>query len=207
MKSTPYDAVILPGGGIQPDGSLADTAKARLEKAAELYKNGDVRTVIVCGAHSYKALQKPTATEAEVYASYLQSLGVPTGKIYLETESQETLGNFLFTKIHILLKHNWSHVLVIPSYGHSTDRVSYLLQKVLGPGYSWNILRVGENTDPANLAREAKSLQYTKEIQDVLADGDHQAIYKALMETHPAYGGTRWTVEELREQLGQQPKR
>jgi len=187
MSNAPYDAIILLGGGINADGSLMDTAKVRLEKAAWLYANNDTEAIITCGSHSHKAAERPKITEAQTFADYLMTLGVPREHIYLETESQETVGNLLFAKMHILIRHSWTNLIVIPTYSHSTARISYLLKKILGSGYDWEILRVGENKDPANLAREAKSLQYTKDINDPIADGDHEAVYKRLMETHPAY--------------------
>lgn len=201
MTYTVYDAAMVLGAGFTADGNLADTTKARLEKAASLHKNGEVRNLIVCGAHSYKAMNKPALSEAEAFAAYLQDLGVPKEALYLETDSQETLGNILFAKMRILIKHGWHTILVMPSYGHSSERINYLLQKILGPEYTWHMLRINENTEPANLAREAKSLAYTKEINDAFTNGDHKAIYAGLMKTHPAYGGTKWTIEELKEQL------
>jgi hypothetical protein len=204
MEHATYDAIIITGEGFNSDGSLADITKTRLEKAAELYKHGDARAIIICGLYGYKAVEKPIKSEAAAYAEYLYELGIPKEVVYLEVESQETLGNILFAKMHILIKEGWHKVLVMPSYNQSSDRINYLLQKILGSEYEWQVLRVGENKDPANLAREAKSLMYSKEINDKFIDGDHEAIYKGLMETHPAYGGTKWTTEELRIELGSQ---
>ncbi len=199
-ENTKYQALLLPGGGVLPNGDLDLTVKPRLEKAAELYKAGKVPAIITCGSHSYK-IEKPDLTEAQAYANYLISLGVPSESIYLEEESQESLGNILFAKTNILMQQNWHKLLVIPTYKQTTERIDYLLQKILGSEYEWEILRVGENTEPSNLEREAKALRITKEINDVFADGDHEAIYKGLMETHPAYGGTRWTIEELTKEM------
>jgi hypothetical protein len=62
-------------------------------------------------------------------------------------------------------------------------------------------LRARENLKRENLELEAKALQYTKAINDAFTDGDDKAIYKSLMKTHPAYGGTKWTIDELRKEL------
>jgi uncharacterized SAM-binding protein YcdF (DUF218 family) len=201
MEHATYDAILITGEGFNSDGSLADITKARLEKATEMYKGGRTSAIIICGLYGYKAIEKPAMSEAAAYAEYLYQLGVPKQAIRLEVESQESLGNILFAKMKILIKEGWRKILVMPSYNQSNDRIEYLLQKILGPEYEWQVQRIGENKDPTNLAREAKALMYTKEINDAFDDGDHDAIYKGLMQTHPAYGGTKWTTEELRAEL------
>lgn len=202
MYNSRYDAIILLGGGVNLDGSVDDSAKERLERASQIYSQGNTQAIIVCGLHGYKGVKKPLLSEAQAYANYLESLGIPSESIYLETKSQETLGNLLFAKMHIIMQHKWDSLLVIPTQNQMTERIDYLLNKIFGNDYSWDMLRVGENIEQTNLDREAKSLKHTKDINDAFQDGDHKAIYKGLMKTHPAYGGTKWTVEELRKELG-----
>lgn len=200
-SSMQYDTIILPGGGLNSDGSLRPEVLPRLEKAAELYKAGSTQSIVVCGSHSYKYAEKVQVTEAHAYANHLNSLGVPNENIYLEEDSQESLGNILFAKMNFLMQHNWKNILVIPTYNQSTERISYIVKKVLGPEYQREIMRVGENKNPANVEREAKAYKLTTDINDVYADGDHEAIHKGLLETHPAYGGTKWTLEELSNEM------
>jgi uncharacterized SAM-binding protein YcdF (DUF218 family) len=202
MYNSRYDAIILLGGGVNLDGSVDASAKERLERASQIYKQGNIQAIVVCGSYGYKGIEKPLLSEAQVYANYLESLGVPSGSIHLETKSQETLGNLLFAKMQIIMQHKWRSLLVIPTQNQMTERIDYLLKKIFGNDYSYDILRVGENMEQSNLEREAKALKHTKDINDIFQDGDHEAIYKGLMETHPAYGGTKWTVDELRRELG-----
>lgn len=201
MNSAKYDAIIVLGGSLTADGYINDLDKTRLQKVAELYKEGIANAIIVCGSNGYKGLNEFNTTEAEAYANYLQSFNIKPDFIYLEKESKETLGNILFTKMQILTKNNWHKLLVIPTYKHSTERIEYLLNKILGTEYEWEILRIGESHDNANTEREALALKLSKEINDLFADGDTSAIYAGLMENHPAYGGTRWTLDELREKM------
>lgn len=196
-----FDAIVILGKSLNPDSSLADNDEERLKSAADLFKEHTANAIIVCGSHGYKGLEKPELSQAQAYANFLQTLGIPREQLFLETKSQETLGNLLFAKIEILLQHNWQRLLVIPTYDHSTERIAYLLQKTLGDKYDWDILRFGENTDQANKAREEKSLQLTKDINDHFTDGDHESIYAELMNTHPAYGGSKWTIDELRQEM------
>lgn len=79
--------------------------------------------------------------------------------------------------------HLGGHLLLLPSYKKED-------------GWLWTL-----PDDGANAEREVMSLKYTKEINDVFADGDTDAIYAGLMATRPAYGGTKWTLDELREEM------
>ena len=201
MNTPEYDAVIVLGGSLNDDGTIQESNKERLKKAADLLQEGRVGAIITCGSHGYKHLKEIKQTQAEAYASYLESLGVSRQFIFLENTSQETLGNVLFVKMNILLVKGWRKVLVIPTYLHSTERIEYILRKILGEGYIWHVLRVGQSLDSENAERERKSLNLTQEINDQFVDGDHDAIYRGLMETHPAYGGTKWTLDELRDEM------
>lgn len=201
MREKRYDVAIILGASLNPDSSLIVADQTRLNQVASIYKDTSIKAIVVCGSHGYKGAKKPTLSQAQAYANYLQGLGVPGDSIYLESKSQETLGNLLFAKMDILSKQTWRRVLVIPTYNHSSERISYLLQKILGNNYDWDILRVGENKDQTNTEREAKSLKLTKEINDAFTDGDHNAIYAGLMNTHPAYGGGKWSIDELIQEM------
>lgn len=202
MQDHPYDAILLLGGGINLDGSLPDDKKTQVEAAVRLFGEYSPKAFIACGLYSYKAIEKPKLSEARSYADYAVSLGLDPSVIRLEERSQESLGNVLFAKMDLLVPNKWNNILVVPQVNHLTVRVEYLLRKILGPGYNWTIVRANENNSENNVLREAKSLELTKQINDKYADGDHEAIYRGLKETHPAYGGTLHSVEELREKLG-----
>lgn len=201
MVNKKYDAILVLGGSLTTDEHISDKDKARLQKVIELYKSGTASVIVVCGSYSYKYIEEVSITEAEAYANYINSFMVSSAPIYLENESKETLGNILFAKIGILEPHNFHKLLVLPTHKHSTERIEYLLKKVLGPGYSWDLLKVDQSDDAANAEREALALKHSKDINDTFADGDTKAIYDGLMETHPAYGGTKWTLDELREEM------
>jgi uncharacterized SAM-binding protein YcdF (DUF218 family) len=196
-----YDTVLVLGGGINLDGSLSDVIKTQIQEAVDLFEQHSAQAFITSGLYGYKGNEKPIISEAKAYAQYAESLGVSSNKIYIEERSQETLGNILFTKMEILIPQGWKHILVVPQINHSTERVEYLLQKILGPGYEWTVVRPNINLDKKNVARERKSLDLTRQINDAFADGDHLAIYKGLLASHPAYGGTLRTIDELREML------
>lgn len=198
IKET-YDVAILLGGSVNDDGSLGSNQKAQVEAAAELYASGGAANILTCGAYSYKREVRPLLTEARAYAKYLEELGV--AKVYTEERSLETVSSLYFAKKLALTK-GWRHILIIPAINHSSERVEYLARKIFGSHCQWSILRAKENTSVENIKREQKSLRLTKEINSHVPDGDHETIYRLLCETHPAYGGTKFTLEELRELMG-----
>ena len=156
MTDTRYDAIVVLGGSLTPDGYLSDQDKTRLQKVIELYKSGVAKAIVVCGSYGYKQIEEVSITEAEAYANYINSFMVKTAPVYIENESKETLGNILFAKIGILEPRNLRKLLVLPTYKHATERIDYLLQKVLGSTYSWDILRVGQSEDAVNTERELR---------------------------------------------------
>lgn len=202
MSTEKYDAIVLLGGGIRLDGSLPDVTKEQVRHAVALFHSHAAEGLIASGLYGYKGEEKPSISEARAYARYAEELGVDPASIYIEERSQETLGNILFTKMELLIPNNWTRILVVPQVNHLTERVEYLLEKILGPGYEWRIVRPGMNLDEQNVAREQKALAMTREINDAFVNGDHNAIYKGLMDSHPAYGGTLRTIAELRKELG-----
>ncbi len=202
MSTQKYDAILVLGGGINLDGTLSEAIKRQVQDAVSLFNQHYLQAFITSGLYGYKGEQKPIISEARAYANYAESLGVNPDQIYIEERSQETLGNILFTKMEFLIPNNWTRILVVPQPNHSTERIDYLLQKILGPDYTWTVARHTTNSDEQNAKREQKSLELTKHINDAFEDGDHTAIYKGLLASHPAYGGTLRTIDELREMLG-----
>jgi uncharacterized SAM-binding protein YcdF (DUF218 family) len=179
-----YDVIVILCGGIKDDGSLTEHQKQLVELGVHLVEEGAASNLAICGGYGYKVKRVPDILEAKAYKSYALTLGMSDQHVFIETDSKDTLGNAYFLKVQILLPHNWKNLLVIPSINHTNARVNYVLQKVLGSGYSWDIRRANENTNPENLAREERSLALTKEINDVFTDGDHEAIYKGMRLSH-----------------------
>ena len=89
-----YDAVIVLGAQVRPDGELSIQLQLRLDTAVEVYRNmkdkkpGSLQ-IIVCGA------QGKDEPEAEAYAmrKYLVSQGIPSDIIQADPDSYNTKQN------------------------------------------------------------------------------------------------------------------
>jgi hypothetical protein len=180
-------AVIVLGSGVGLDGAMGTDQKLQVEKARDLVDSGQADVIITCGLYGYKADQKPVMSEAQAFKNYALSIGVPEEKILIENESLGTVSNMLFAKTRILMPNNWTKFFVIPGPNHTDERVQYITQKVFGPGYTWIIARASINDNPENNERERRSLELTKQTNDLIVDGDHEAVWDALRSVQPAY--------------------
>jgi uncharacterized SAM-binding protein YcdF (DUF218 family) len=77
-------AVVL-GAETLPGGRASETLRARVEHAARLYAEGEVRLIIPTGG-----VGKYPPSEAKVAASILREAGVPYEAILLEEEARNT---------------------------------------------------------------------------------------------------------------------
>lgn len=92
-KEVETDYLILLGGGINQDGTLAATPRKRLERAAEYLKEHPKTKIIVTGG---KGRFAPCA-EAPVLAKNLVKLGVDSGRILEEDKALDTIQNFSYS--------------------------------------------------------------------------------------------------------------
>lgn len=82
-------AIIVLGGGLEPDGTLTPLSAQRLSFAVELYNDGAAPLMVFTGGG-------PIA-EAAVMGEGARTAGVPDSAILRETASTSTLQNALFT--------------------------------------------------------------------------------------------------------------
>ena len=194
--------VVVLGGGINLDGTLSAELIERVDLAIELYRSHQVKTLIMCGAYSYKATEIPKLTEAQAMSNYAASLGVSTKDIFVEDKSKDTIGNAYYSKILFLEPHNWHHLIIVASPNHSHQRIEYIFKKILGDGYGFNIIPSEENNHPSNIECETKSLNLARDWLSAIKDGDDKGVYEVMVSNHPAWGQhSKYTVKQLIEIL------
>ena len=103
-------AVVL-GNKVHPDGQPAPRLRARLDEALRLYRDGDVKRVIVSGG-----IEDGGISEPEAMAGYLVEHGVPAGLIIKDSKGQTThqtgvaLAAMLSRDTSIIAVTQWFHV-------------------------------------------------------------------------------------------------
>ncbi|MGE5676383.1 MAG: YdcF family protein [Mycobacterium leprae] len=132
------DAAIVLGcsaWGDQPSPALAE----RLDVAAELYRTGRVRHLVLTGGVD----TGNTISEAEVGARYLERVhAIPAEALSLETESRSTTAN-LHNSRAILAANGWSSVALV-THGYHLHRALLMAR--------------AEGLDPVGVAVESKVL-------------------------------------------------
>jgi hypothetical protein len=141
------------------------------------------------GSVSSKATFRPSISEAQAMKDYAVSLGIPQDKIFVETESKDTLGNFYFTKLNLLVPLGLSNIIIIRGPNQSDERIEYLAKKVLGDEYTFRIVRP-DIERPSEQSREKESLSRAKQWLDPIENGNMSSIYKLMRERHPGYNSS-----------------
>lgn len=87
-----YDAIIVPGYPFNPDGKMNVIYKMRLHWAYQLYTTGIAKNIIVSGS----AVHSPYV-ESQIFALYLEEMGVNPNHLILETQAEHSLENVFYS--------------------------------------------------------------------------------------------------------------
>jgi vancomycin permeability regulator SanA len=116
------DAGIVLGSKVMADGTPSARLRARLDRAAELYRQGMFRVIIVSGGTGREGF-----SEAAVMAGYLAGRqGVPRAAILLDEHGDNTAATAR-NSAAILQAHGLATALVVTQYFHVT-RSRYALR-------------------------------------------------------------------------------
>lgn len=183
------NAILVLGCGIDAQGNLNKDAMNSVQLGAELLGKSSDACLIMTGDVSYKATFRPSISEAQAMKDYASLLGISGNRIFVETESKDTLGNLFFTKQNLLIPLGINDIKIVRGPNQSNERVRYLAVKILGGGYSFKIIEP-LIARPEEQDRERRSLLLAKEWLDTIDNGDMDAIYTLMRSKHPAYNSS-----------------
>lgn len=182
-------AIVILGCGIDTKGNIGPDATNSVQLGVDAFSESKDTCLIMTGNVSYKANFKPSISEAQGMKDYAISLGAPSDKIFVETESKDTLGNLYFTKQNLLLPLGITDITIVRGPNQSNERISYLADKVLGSEYDYRLIEP-DIERPDEQEREQKSLALAKKWLDSIPNGDMNAIYKLMRSKHPGYNSS-----------------
>lgn len=87
-----WDAIVVAGCGVNPDGRASLALVRRTTKAVELWQAGRAPVIVLTGGSG----KRTPLTEAEAAAVVARSLGVPDRNLILESRSIDTAENARF---------------------------------------------------------------------------------------------------------------
>ena len=116
----PAEAIVV-FGAAEYDGRPSPVYKARLDHAAELYRQGLAPLVIATGG----AGADPRFSEGEVGREYLSTLGIPDSRLVAETQSPDTAESA--RRVATILRANGMHTCLAVSDGYHMFRIRRML--------------------------------------------------------------------------------
>jgi uncharacterized SAM-binding protein YcdF (DUF218 family) len=204
-KNTSADAIVVLGRGVRPDGSLGLIARARVDRALELYDIGVAPRIIFAGRSALMGDDDPILTEAAAMAAHASARGLPADATFVEDESRDTIGNAFFTWRRWLRPNEWRSIRVVTTDYH-IPRAAWIFRKVLGSEYD-----VAFSAAPSDQFAASVGLR-AREESDIaaflagwlrgIADGDLAAVERLIFHDHPGYArNPTMTRAELRERV------
>jgi vancomycin permeability regulator SanA len=116
------DVAVVLGNTVDPNGKPSARLQARLDKTIQLYQQGIFKNTIVSGG-----VGKEGFDEAMVMKQYLVANGLPTARIYVDSQGNNT---YLTAKrtAQLMTEHKWQSAIAISQYFH-LPRTKLALQR------------------------------------------------------------------------------
>ncbi len=171
----PYDAILIPGGGLTTAGKLPPWVIARLQKALEIAAGGYFIVLSAGTVHKPPPLDAEgfPIFEAHAAAEYLLSQGVELGRILIEASSYDTIGNAYFSRVVHVEPRQFQKLLVVTSAFHAA-RTEIVFRWVYGldepaAGYALDFQVVPDDGVPeaalkARTEKEKVSIEQVKNL-------------------------------------------
>jgi uncharacterized SAM-binding protein YcdF (DUF218 family) len=184
------DAIVVLGRGVRRDGSLGLIARARVDRALELFEMGVAPRIIFSGRSSLMTDEPPPITEAAAMSRYAQARGLPAAASFVEEESRDTIGNAWFVRGRWLAPNGWTSIRVVTSDFH-IPRAAWLFRKVLGRDYDVAFSAASSESFGSTVALRARDesdiAAFLAQWLGQIADGDVKTMERVIREQHPGY--------------------
>lgn len=128
-----YDAAIVLGAMVQPDGSPSPALRRRVEHGVRLILAGTVGHLVMSGG----AVRHPVP-EADVMRDLALTAGIEPWRILTEAKSLNTIGNALLSR-PIIAERGWSRLLLVTDACH-IPRSLYVFHRLglpVTPAAAW----------------------------------------------------------------------
>jgi hypothetical protein len=180
------EVAIVLGGGIHRDGTPGETTILRAQTAAQLAKTHPNMTIILSGDGRGDA--DPSAkSEAWQMAQILKQRGVVGRRLWLESESRETIGNAVLVYARYLHRRKPRKIYLITSPFHA-ERAKLSFSGLLGPKWEIEVVTCEEAPgDALRWATEPGGIEWMKRFFEGVEPGDLPAVVEKLQRMGKPY--------------------
>ncbi len=204
MPGSPFDAILIPGGGVREGGALPSWVRSRLDLACEIHQGERIIALSAGTPHRPPPLDEGFPIfESTAAARYLISKGVPAARILVEASSYDTIGNAYFARAIHTDPAGLRNLAVVTSRFHMA-RARRAFEWIFGlPPLEVPYRLTFFETVDEGLDRNALTARVEKEqaalaaLDPVIASiQDLRSLHDWLFQRHSAYatGGTRRTL-------------
>lgn len=191
----PYDAVLIPGGGLRPGGVLPDHVRSRIEAAVALAGDAPIIPLSAATVHRPPPLDRAgyPVLESVAAARDLIARGVAAERVWVETASLDTIGNAYFARVIHTDPAGLRRLLVVNSAFHM-PRTRLIFDWVFGlpadPPYALDYHMVPDEglSDAGIAARQAGEAARMQGLRRIIPRiASLAALHRWLFTEHRAY--------------------
>ncbi len=175
------DVGIVLSHWLNPDGSLSDETRERVDKSIELWKSGEIDYIIMTGDHKLRG-QNFKFSLSDAMKRYAVEHGVDEKRVIEEDVSLETVGNILFSSYGIVSPRNWKKLKII-THEYQMGRAKEIAEIVFGNNCSLEYSSV----DSGNLEDPSKSIEIFRNTYRGIEKGDNESMLERTLQKHGIY--------------------
>jgi len=167
-------------------GNLNPESSARAAKAAEVFFRTSAQYIVTCG---WNYRPDSDLAIADAFSRELQGRhGIPENQILADRSSRDTVGDAIFTKVHLAIPHKWTQLIIVTSDYH-VARCSEIFSFIYGEAFRLDVVGAEVNAPPNVQEQERLSLTAFRSTFSGIRPGDDLGILRQLRERHPFYNG------------------
>ena len=176
--------IIVLGNLMDKSGQLNKESCSRLDLAIDVFRKNKYSFMITCGWDYYAEYNIAIADAMKSYI--VNNSHISHELVLTETNSRDTVGDAIFTKINIVKKKSLNNLLIVTSDYH-VFRTHTIFSYIYGEEYIVKVIGVKTNKKKELSEREDKSLNVFYKTFNGIKSGDDVLIYKRLCTDHPYY--------------------
>ena len=178
--------IIVLGNLIDESGQLNQESCFRLDLAIDEFHKKKYAFVVTSG---WDYRDDSNIAIADAMKSYIVNNSHISHELVLtETNSRDTVGDAIFTKINIIKKKSLNNLLIVTSDYH-VSRTHKIFSYIYGEQYIVKVIGVETSKKKLLSKLEQKSLDAFYKTFNGVKSGDDDLIYKRLCAEHPYYNG------------------